>query len=49
MSARERAELQVPPLRYASVGMTRLEWTVFVGQLLSLKNATLTLSSPTEA
>src|SRR5580704_158372 len=44
----ETGELQVPPLRYAPVGMTRLRAEALPGQPLSLKNATLTLSSRPE-
>jgi hypothetical protein len=41
----DRAKLQVPPLRYAPVGMTNLMLMASPGQMLLLKNATLTLSS----
>ena len=38
-------KLQVPPLRYAPVGMTNLMMMVLPVQMLPLKNAKLNLSS----
>jgi hypothetical protein len=43
-----RGKLQVPPLRYAPVGMTTLGAVVLSRQLLSFKNPTLNLSSRPE-